>query len=80
MGPLNARLLQEPRVQLDVHLGIHAGQWSWARSGAGQSTNSWPLGETPNVAARLPGRGGAPYRSDQCRHRAALAASSPASR
>jgi class 3 adenylate cyclase len=55
MGQLNARMSQEPRVQLDVHLGIHTGQMVAGEIGGGARHEQLALGEMPHVAARLPG-------------------------
>ena len=55
MGPLNARMSQRHGVQLDVRLGIHAGQVVVGEIGGGARHEQLALGETPNVAARLQG-------------------------
>jgi TOMM system kinase/cyclase fusion protein len=55
MGQLNASMLQEHRVQLDVRLGIHTGQVVVGEIGGGEKHEQLALGETPNVAARLQG-------------------------
>ena len=55
MSQLNARMLQEHRVQLHMRLGIHTGLVVVGDVGGGTHQEQLALGDTPNVAARLQG-------------------------
>src|SRR5215475_5839877 len=55
MGELNARLAQHTGVQLVVRIGIHTGLVVVGEMGDGSRQEQLALGETPNVAACIPG-------------------------
>jgi class 3 adenylate cyclase len=55
LGQLNTRLGREQGMQLAVRLGIHTGLVVVGDVGGGARQEQLALGETPNLAARLPG-------------------------
>src|SRR5262249_58629619 len=58
MGALNTRLERAHGVRLAVRLGIHTGLVVVGEIGSGGRDGRHALGETPNIAARLPALAG----------------------
>jgi hypothetical protein len=55
MADLNARLMRQTGVRLEVRIGIHTGLVVVGEMGGGSRQEQLALGETPNVAARIQG-------------------------
>ena len=55
MESLHTRLIQQPKLQLGVRIGIHTGPVVVGEVGAGTTPELLAMGETPNIAARLQG-------------------------
>ncbi len=56
MAKLNARLLPEKGLQLDVRIGIHTGRAVIGDTGSGEIREVMDIvGDTPNIAARIQG-------------------------